>query len=125
MDENSFFSMNRLVEFGMGMDVTGAYFADLDFVDPFFNADTIQMFGYNAGNTLVATSSILGLTHDFQYLAAGFTDIWRLEFRANAVEQWFLIDDIILNESSPPVPEPATLSLRRATRYWRRRPLPF
>lgn len=100
------------IDFGSATDVTGAFFANGIYGghNPGSEASTIQMFGYDALGNLVASSGILGLNTGFQFLGAGFNDIFRLEFRAEAAGRWFMIDDLIINESVP-VPAPAGLGL--------------
>lgn len=73
------------------------------------NASTVQLFGYDSTDTLVGSSSVLGLTNAFQLLTANFNDIQFLEIRANADGQWFSVDRLVINKSN--VPEPSALAL--------------
>ncbi len=73
------------------------------------NASTVQLFGYNAANTLVATGSILTLTDAFQLYTANFTGINTVELRSNSESTWFSIDDITINGSAVPEPGSALL----------------
>jgi hypothetical protein len=99
------------IDFGAPTDVTGAYFATLS-SNYHLNASSITMYGYDATDTLVATSSTLALTHSFQYLAAGFTGISKLEMRANANAQWFSIDNLDVGPGKAvPLPAPGLLAL--------------
>jgi len=98
------------LDFGTGTSVAGASFATLS-SNYGGNASTIQLYGYDASNALVATSDVLNLTHSFQFLAtnAGFGNINRLEVRANS-NAWFSVDDIVLG-SGQQVPEPGSMAL--------------
>lgn len=96
------------INFGQATDVTGAYFATLSSTYG-SNASTIEMLGYDASNNLVATSSLLNLTNSFQFLAANFTGITKLQIEANAAQQWFSVDSIEINTTT--VPEPESLAL--------------
>ena len=96
------------VDFGAATDVTGAYFAHIDASGKYRQeATSVQMLGYDAANHLVASSGLLDPGASFQFLAAGFTDVYRLEIRANSANAWFAVDNIELNK----VPEPASLAL--------------
>lgn len=73
------------------------------------NASSIQLFGYDAANNLLSTSSILSLTSTFQTLTANLSGINFLEIRANANSQWFSIDNLTVNQNT--VPEPGSIAL--------------
>ncbi|MFL9923411.1 PEP-CTERM sorting domain-containing protein [Herbaspirillum lusitanum] len=98
------------ISFAQLTDVTGAYFANLG-SSYSANASTIQLFAYDASNSLIASSSILNLTNAFQYLESDFSGVSKLEIRANAVSKWFLVDSIVLNQNPAAVPEPGTVAL--------------
>ena len=89
--------------------VNGAYFATLSSgYDG--NASSITMFGYDASDALIASSSPLILSNTFQFLTASFSGIKTLEIRANGAEAWFSVDNIEVSEGST-VPEPSTFSM--------------
>jgi hypothetical protein len=99
------------IDFLSPHDVVRAHFATLSATYP-SNASTIQLFGYDASNNLLASSGVLNLTHSFQPLTAGFSGITRLEIRANANNQWYSIDSIDVTPSAAAaVPEPASLAI--------------
>lgn len=88
----------------------GGYFAHLGAgYDP-HNAASIQLFGYDAAGTLIASSGALSLTDSFQYLGAGFTGIRHLEVRADR-QSWFLMDDLGAAGPTSTVPEPFSMAL--------------
>ncbi len=97
------------IQFGTPTDVTSAYFATLSSAFS-QNASTIQLFGYDAANTLVATGAILTLTDAFQLYIANFAGVNTLEIRADGADRWFSIDDISLNDNAA-VPEPGSALL--------------
>ena len=74
------------------------------------NASTVQLFGYDAVDSLVGASSILNLNDTFTTLSANFSDIQYLEIRANSNGKWFSIDNLVIDESVS-VPEPASIAL--------------
>lgn len=100
------------IDFTAPTSVASAYFANLG---PTYssNAISIQMFGYDAGANLLATSSILSLSDSFQKLNANFSNVYRLEIRADQNGAWFVVDDINLDTGPVvnPVPEPSSLLL--------------
>ena len=98
------------IDFQAPHDVASGYFATLDSAFG-SNASTVQMFGYDSSDALVASSSVLNLSDSFQQLNAGFTNVNILEIRSNAGSSWFTIDDLDVSPSSisvVPVPEPTT-----------------
>lgn len=74
------------------------------------NASDVTIYGYDAMGNVVATSSTLSLTNDFQSLNANFAAVAAVEFRANADSRWFSVDDIVVGGQSV-VPEPSTYVL--------------
>ncbi|MBS1827130.1 MAG: hypothetical protein JST93_17565 [Acidobacteria bacterium] len=72
------------------------------------NASTVQLFGYDASDTLVATGSVLSLTDNFQLYSANFTGVYKVEFRADTAA-WFSIDDITVDEADIPEPNAGIL----------------
>jgi hypothetical protein len=89
--------------------VNGAYFATLS--SGFgSNASSITMYGYDASDTLIATSSSLTLSDTFQFLTAGFSGIKKLEIRANSAGAWFAVDNIDISGGSA-VPEPSMFGM--------------
>lgn len=98
------------IDFGTAEDVAGAYFSNLGVSFGSSNSNTIQMFGYDASHNLLASSSVLTLIDGFQYLAAGFSDVYSLEIRSNRASSWFLADSIELTASNN-VPEPSSIAL--------------
>ena len=72
------------------------------------NASDVTVFGYDALGNVVATSSRLSLTNDFESLNANFAAVAAVEFRANADGQWFSVDDIAVGPSQDVVPEPGS-----------------
>jgi len=100
------------VDFGAAYDVAGAYFATLS--SSFgSNASSVRLFGYDAANSLVASTGALALTNSFQFLSAGFVGVNRLEIRADADNRWFTIDDLDVSRTvtAAATPEPATMVL--------------
>ena len=75
------------------------------------NASSIQLFAYDAADTLLASSSTLALTDTFQTLAPNFSSLHYLEIRANNDNQWFSVDNLVINENGSQVPEPGSLAL--------------
>ncbi len=75
-----------------------------------FAASTIQLFGYDASDSLIGTSTLLALTEPFQTLSTNFLGIQYLEIRANADYKWFAVDNLLINETAS-VPEPGSLAL--------------
>lgn len=99
------------INFLSTVNVAGAYFAHISPTYA-YNASTLQMFGYDQLDNLVASSGILNLTDNFQYLSANFSNIYKLELRANATHQWFALDNLEYNQGqNVPTPEPSTLLL--------------
>lgn len=99
------------INFMGAMNVTGAYFAHVSSTYG-YNANTMQMFGYDQFSNLVASSGVLNLTNTFQLLPANFSNIHRLEMRADASYKWFALDNLEYNHGqSVPTPEPSTLLL--------------
>jgi hypothetical protein len=94
------------IHFGAATNVTSAYLATLSSTYC-CNASSVQLFGYDSTNALVATGSVLPLTNSFQVYTANFSGIYKLEFRANTNDVWFSIDSITLNANSS-VPEPGS-----------------
>ncbi len=104
-------AQSMFVDFGgAALTVAGGFFAGQ--FGPTNSASTIQLFGYDAANVLIATSSVLNLIdHQWQFLAGGqlaTTAVHRLEIRSDLGTRWFGIDDL---EVSVQVPEPGTLAL--------------
>jgi hypothetical protein len=98
------------VDFAEATDVGGAWFAGQFGNRCPCNSLTMQFFGYDAANVLVASSAVLALADSrWQFLDAGFSGIYRLELRSDRPDSWFAIDDLELSPSA--VPEPATLLL--------------
>ena len=98
------------IDFGTATDFSSGKFAILSTAFG-SNASTVQLFGYNASNTLAGSSAVLNLGSTFQKLTTNFTGINKLEIRANANNQWFSVDDLVLNENATAVPEPTTIAL--------------
>ena len=101
------------IQFGAPTDVTSANFAHLSPEFGSGNSNTIQLFGYDATNTLVATGSVLQLSDVFQLYTANFSGVSTLEIRANT-DSWFAVDDITLNANASEVPEPGSVFLMAA-----------
>jgi hypothetical protein len=101
---------SMFIDFGAATSVQGASFATLSSAYGGGNASNVKMFGYDVNGDLIAQSEFLELTNDFQFLSAGFSDVYRLEIRANGSNQWFSVDDIVLGQSGA-VPEPSSLLL--------------
>lgn len=100
------------IDFGNDYDVFSGYFAKgLGAGSESFESNTIQLFGYN-NNVQVATSGILNLNSNFQLLNANFSNIDRLEIRADR-PSWYLVEDITLERhvANGVVPEPSTVFL--------------
>jgi hypothetical protein len=97
-------SQSLWIDFGAATNFSSGMFAILS-TNYSLNASTVQLFGYNSSNVLVGSSSTLTLTSTFQTLNANFTGIHSLEIRSNADNQWFSVDDLVVNQT---VPEPAT-----------------
>jgi len=90
------------INFGGSVDFTSGDFSTLSSAYG-NNASTIQLFGYDAADNLIAVSSVLGLANNMQTLTANFSGIQSLEIRANA-NQWFSVDSLVINENNT-VPE--------------------
>lgn len=100
-----------VVDFLSPHDVAGGYFATLSSTYG-LNASTIELFGYDGADNLIASSGSLGLSNTFQYLTAGFTGVNKLEIRANSDFRWFSVDDLEVTPTSvSSVPEPSTMAL--------------
>lgn len=92
------------IDFGEATDVLSAYFAG-QFGFAGVDSQTIQLFGYDDQGTLVSSSSVLNLAVDqWQQLIANFTGIHRLEIRSDRGASWFIIDDLVVNASTVPIP---------------------
>ena len=96
------------IDFGAAEDVAGAYFSGIYTFGQ--SSNTIQMFGYDSSHHLVANSSILNLIDGFNYLTAGFSNVYSIEIRSDRASSWFLADDIQLTASNN-VPEPSSIAL--------------
>lgn len=95
------------IDFGEATDFDSALFAV--FSSTFENnSSTVQLFGYDASFTPVASSPVFNLSNTFQQLTANFSGIHALEIRSNADATWFSVDDLVLTAS---VPEPSTALL--------------
>lgn len=97
------------IDFHAPTDFASGMFATLS-ANYGLNAATVQLFGYDATDTLVASSAILDLTSTFQTLVANFSGINTLEIRANADNTWFSVDDLITNNHAN-IPEPGICAL--------------
>jgi hypothetical protein len=97
------------IDFGAATTVQGASFATLS-SSYGSNALSVRMYGYDMNGDMIVQSDLLELQDSFQYLAADFTDVYRLEIRANANQQWFSVDDIVLGQGAA-VPEPSSVLL--------------
>lgn len=75
------------------------------------NSSSVQLFGYDAADNLVGTSSVLNLTDSFQTLTANFASVRYLEIRSNATFTWFSADRLVTGAAMAEVPEPAMLGL--------------
>ncbi len=97
------------IQFGGATDFTSAYLATLSsaYQD---SASTVQLFGYDALDSQVAAGPVLRLTDSFQLYSANFSQIHKVEFRADSASRWFSIDDITLDANSQ-VPEPGSAFL--------------
>ena len=75
------------------------------------SSSSVQMFGYDQSNNLVATSAPLDLVDgQWQFLSGGeltIIGVHRLELRSNAPTTWFAIDNLEISE----VPEPSSVLL--------------
>lgn len=69
-----------------------------------YNAATIQMFGYNANDSLLYSSGIMTLTDTFQTLNANFLGVSFLELRANSDFTWFSVDNLKVDQVGTPLP---------------------
>lgn len=108
-----FGGQSMFVTFGGGTrTVAGGYFAG-QFGSYSFSASTLQMFGYDDVDNLIAQSEVLNLVDGrWQFLAGGqlaTTQVHKLELRSNSGTTWFAIDDLEVSDSV--VPEPTTLFL--------------
>ena len=104
---------SMFIDFSSSQFVMGAFFAGMFNGN---NSTTIQMFGYDSNNTLLASSSVLNLAlGQWQNLSGGSlisTAIDRLEIRSDRATSWFAIDDLNIREASNiTVPEPSTLAI--------------
>ena len=101
------------IDFGAPTHVGGGWFAGQFLFGPngfFFGANsrTMQLFGYDASNNLIASSGVLDLVDSqWQFLGANFSDVYRLELRSDRDVSWFAVDDLDVT----PAPEPGTLVL--------------
>lgn len=101
-------SQSHFIDFQGPVDFNSGMFAATSFGNS-NDATTIQMFGYDASDTLIASSGILNLTTAYQQLSSPtLTGITTLEIRSNSQGRWFVMDDLTLNTS---VPAPASLGL--------------
>lgn len=75
------------------------------------NASTVQLFGYNAADQVIASSGVFNLGNTFQTLTANFASVRMLEIRANTTSKWFSVDDLVINATPAAIPEPASLAL--------------
>jgi hypothetical protein len=94
------------IHFGTATDVNSVWLATLSSTFG-GNASTVQLFGYDATDTLVATGSVMNLTDSFQLYTADFAGIYKVELRGSG--GWFSVDDITLNATSAPEPSSAAL----------------
>jgi hypothetical protein len=92
--------------------VAGGYFSG-QFGSFSASATTLQMYGYDASNNLIARSDALTLADNrWQFLAGGplaTIPVYKLELRSNAQDAWFAIDNLEVGDVN--VPEPTTLLL--------------
>ncbi|MET0048794.1 MAG: hypothetical protein ABW066_13500 [Sedimenticola sp.] len=98
------------IDFQSEIDFTSGLFAVLGTTYS-YNASSVQLFGYDSGDTLIGTSAVLALTDTFQLLTANFSNVQYLEIRANADGQWFSVDRLVLNENDGEAPVPAPIFL--------------
>ncbi|MDO9489347.1 MAG: PEP-CTERM sorting domain-containing protein [Sphingomonadaceae bacterium] len=75
------------------------------------NSNSLQLFGYDEADNLVATSSLLSLTGSFQTLTANFGSVRYLEIRSDRTSSWFSVDRLVTADAVAEVPEPAMLGL--------------
>lgn len=101
-------AQSLFIDFHTPHDVAGGYFATLSSAYS-SNASTVQMFGYDGSNNLLASSGVLSLTHTFQLLSSNFAGVTTLEIRSDGNTRWFSVDNLDVSPSA--VPEPATLTL--------------
>lgn len=72
------------------------------------NASSVQLFGYDAADNLVAFSSVLNLSDTFQTLDFDVS-VQQLEIRGSG--GWFSIDNLTYNEASQNVPDGSSSAL--------------
>jgi|GEM_PF-2622194 len=112
---NGFGGISHSIAFSTAQDIVGAYFRVWfdDAANPSRNSQSIRLRGYDGDDNLVATSALLNTTQDWQFLAAGFSNISRLEFFVNEglSSGYFAVDDITLSPSSTAVSEPSVFSI--------------
>lgn len=75
------------------------------------NSSSVQLFGYDEADNLVASSSVLNLTSSFQTLTANFASVRYLEIRSDRTSSWFSADRLVTAAAVAEVPEPAMLGL--------------
>ena len=73
-----------------------------------WNANSVQLFGYDSASSLVSSSSVFALGSTYQTLTANFASIRFLEIRADRNDSWFGVDNLTVSAA---VPEPGTLAL--------------
>lgn len=99
-------TQSLFIDFQGAVNVDGAYFANIG-ASYGSNASFVQMLGYDSIGNVVAQSGLGAIGNSFQYLNANFSNIHKLEIRANAASKWFAVDDIQVSA----VPEPETYAL--------------
>ncbi len=97
-------AQSLFIDFHAPLSFAGGYFATYSTLAGWWNASTVQLFGYDGAGQLVASSTVLGLTAQWQWLEAGFSNVRGLEIRGNAPYKGFAVDDLTLAD-------PQTLAL--------------
>jgi hypothetical protein len=97
---------DRDIIFSAPQTVTGAYF-NVFMAQQSWGADTVQFRAYDSGNNLIGTSAVLTLNDSvanpaWQWLAAGFTNVSRLNIHSTG--GWWTMDDLTLGVSAVPAP---------------------
>ena len=96
------------INFQAATDVTSV---DLATLGPQYwsNSLTVQLFGYDASNNLIGSTSVFALTDSFQTFLAGLSGVTYLELRSDRNSSWFSVDNLTVNENA--VPESATWAM--------------
>lgn len=100
-------AQSHFIDFQGPVDFQSGMFASTSFGGS-NDASTVQLFGYDENNTLIATSGVLNLSTSYQQLnSPTLLGITTLEIRTDSYSKWMVMDDLTFDGAT--VPEPGNL----------------